>query len=65
MQKLSKHEMKMVMGGQEEIGDDGGNKCNVYCTSNSQCDEVCPKCVDAGNGKGPNGETKFCGSGNA
>jgi len=37
--KLSRDEMKKIMA-----GSGGGNKCNVACTSNANCDSTCGSC---------------------
>lgn len=40
---LSREEAKKVMGGL--VDDEGnGNKCNVKCSKDSDCDTTCPSC---------------------
>ena len=49
-QQLSRAEMKKI-----KAGSGYGNKCNVYCKSNNDCDTAgkpCPYCKDGGNAGG-------------
>jgi hypothetical protein len=43
---LSRDEAKKVMGGKLNLAfdDGGGNKCNVKCSKDSDCDTTCPSC---------------------
>ncbi len=46
---LSRSEMKNIMAGS------GGDKCNVFCKNNSDCDPAggsCTSCADGGNAGG-------------
>lgn len=68
MKKMTKEEMKKVMGGVEKGDYCGSDKlngcCNTYCGTGSgvTCKGTCGSCVPAGNGTNPNtkGGDKLC-----
>lgn len=63
MKKLSKEEMKKVIGGYMQPpppGDDGGTCCNCFCGPNAGCYGICKFCNPASGAVGPHGETSLC-----
>lgn len=68
MKKLSKEEMKKIIGGETKPNycgsSDPGGCCNVYCGTGSgqKCIGNCGICADAGNGQNPGvpGGDKLC-----
>ena len=69
MKKMTKDEMKKVIGGVEREGNYCGSDklngcCNIYCGTGSEvdCKGTCGTCTPAGNGQNPNipGGDKLC-----
>lgn len=67
MKKLSREQMKDVMGGLLEVDNcgstDAGGCCNVYCGTGTgvTCTGWCGSCEPAGNGSGSGkGQDKLC-----
>ncbi|MBS1579267.1 MAG: hypothetical protein JST29_06465 [Bacteroidetes bacterium] len=45
---LTREEAKLIVGGDALVdGDDGDNKCNVKCSTNSDCDKTCKNCEES------------------
>ena len=60
MKKLSKDEMKKIIGGNLESHLDGDTCCNCFCGPNASCYGVCKFCNPASGVVGPHGETSLC-----